>query len=49
MHRREAKVECTATDLLQFLFITQPVMHDADLGRVTISNDDGDVYVESTG
>ena len=24
-------------------------MHDADLGRVTISNDDGDVYVESTG
>eukprot|EP00223_Ostreococcus_mediterraneus_P007791 CAMPEP_0179701602 /NCGR_PEP_ID=MMETSP0937-20121108/1848_1 /TAXON_ID=548131 ORGANISM="Ostreococcus mediterraneus, Strain clade-D-RCC2593" /NCGR_SAMPLE_ID=MMETSP0937 /ASSEMBLY_ACC=CAM_ASM_000575 /LENGTH=108 /DNA_ID=CAMNT_0021574713 /DNA_START=166 /DNA_END=488 /DNA_ORIENTATION=+ len=26
-----------------------PVAHDADLGRVTISNDDGDVYVESTG
>jgi len=26
-----------------------PVMHDVDLGRVTISNDDGDVYVESTG
>ena len=37
------------TDLLRLLFITQPVMHDADLGRVTISNDDGDVYVESTG
>ena len=39
------------TDLLRFLYtiITQPVMHDVDLGRVTISNDDGDVYVESTG
>ena len=45
----EEKARCTATDLSRFLFTTQPVMHDADLGRVTISNDDGDVYVESTG